>query len=242
MRTEDREGLFGPVRWTRVRLKWILGGKENGGGPVQAGTVGGSATWAKSCERTTDKTNTVSLSFSGARKLSPASNASREANEPTAVSQSKTPTYPSAFLRHTLGSTACLFFLHLRRDLRQNPHRETRIATESEFDALRESVVAIRQRLFHLETAMSAFVPELRTDGVRFYAYKPGSAPPGNGFEPEMDGVAGASEMKTSSSAGGSAEGSQDREPAPDTDGDVEAAVALEFLVSNLLPASGRGQ
>lgn len=59
------------------------------------------------------------------------------------------------------------------RDPLQNPTGETRLATSSELDAIRQSVTGIRQRLFHLETVLSQFVPSGQTgpDGGPMFAY-----------------------------------------------------------------------
>ncbi|KAL8286362.1 hypothetical protein RQP46_004379 [Phenoliferia psychrophenolica] len=105
------------------------------------------------------------------------------------------------------------------RDPLENPHRETRMATEAEFDSLRSSVVGIRQRLFHLESALSSFVPQFAQDGAKMYAYQSEEA-----------------KVETGTAVGGSVGGyhSQSEEPEMehllDADGDVEAAVTLEFL------------
>lgn len=114
-----------------------------------------------------------------------------------------------------------------RRDPLQNPHRETRLATEAEFEGLRESVVAIRQRLFHLETALSSFAPQFGQDGAKMYAYQP------DGVKAETDAPG--------SSVGGDPSEEPETERLLDADGDVEAAVTLEFLVCRVL-GSGRAR
>ena len=89
------------------------------------------------------------------------------------------------------------------------------MATEAEFDSLRDSVVGIRTRLFHLESALASFVPQVSEEGAKTYAFQ------GSGVKVE----AGRAESSVASPS---------EEPEPvDDNGEVEAAVALEFLVKS---------
>ncbi|KAK4700764.1 hypothetical protein P7C70_g5474, partial [Phenoliferia sp. Uapishka_3] len=112
---------------------------------------------------------------------------------------------------------------------KRSSQRPSWSSTESEFDALRASVVGIRQRLFHLESALSSFVPHIGRDGKKMYGYQEASEAGGDRM------------ARDGSSGGGNRSVNESEEPETDQqrldadmDGDVEAAVTLEFLHLNL--------
>ena len=152
------------------------------------------------------------------------------------------------------------------RDPLQSPQEgQTRFATSTEFDAIKSSVSAIRQRLFHLEAVLSNFVPQRGQsgpDGGPLYAYSVQAngqqvvqaergeyyKAAGEGADeeygeevesPRERGNLGLETLEGGPMGGpygipGAIERLREEGQMAESDGEVEAAVTLEFLVRTL--------
>ncbi|GJN91323.1 hypothetical protein Rhopal_004344-T1 [Rhodotorula paludigena] len=109
-------------------------------------------------------------------------------------------------------------------------HGSARLATATEYEAIARNVNIVRQRLFHLERAVQAFVPQpdrLDPQGQPMWGIDldlmQSTTPPSSSFStPALGGPRPLPPTSLPSAAGSSA--------APARDNEVEAAVTLEFL------------
>ncbi|KAL8279331.1 hypothetical protein RQP46_008368 [Phenoliferia psychrophenolica] len=120
--------------------------------------------------------------------------------------------------------------------------RGTRLATSTDLEAIRGAVTAIRTRLFHLESVLANFVPsgQLGPDGGPMYSYPAATE---SGPQMKVEGEAGGETSAASTGLGmafhPSASASsyapaieriREEGNLAESDGEVEAAVTLEFL------------
>lgn len=113
----------------------------------------------------------------------------------------------------------------------ENPHEPKRMASAGEFDALRQSLASVRARVFHIESALSAFVPSTGPDGEVGFSYKPEDTP-NDRSHPDTAKLRGRSESQVNSPAEPLSTIASHR-ASSDVASEVEAAVTLEFLVSS---------